>query len=67
MQSHPFGNWGLYAKFHNPTTTPTFNFQDPQHEVLRVFYIWTVCMYLSDYLSVLSHISRPVIGQRGSW
>ena len=22
------------------------DFQDPQHEVLRVFSIWTVCMYV---------------------
>ena len=26
MQSHPSGNWGLHAKFHNPSTTPTSSF-----------------------------------------
>ena len=25
------------------------------------------CVYLSDYVSILSHISSPVIGRRGSW
>ena len=26
MQLHPSGNWGLHAKFHNPSTTPTSSF-----------------------------------------
>ena len=26
MQSHPFGNWGLYPKFHNPRWPPPFYF-----------------------------------------
>ena len=39
-----------------------FIFPDPQHEVLRVLYYWTVCVCVC----VLSHISSPVIGRHSS-
>ena len=62
-EGHVVDNDLIFSTGTDPKKSKTMckAFQDPQHEVLRVFYYWTVCVCI-----LLSHISSPVIGRHSS-